>query len=250
MALAFYLVLFEPRQRTPDVDYYFLVIGLFGLTLSFLVTLSVSSKANKAEHFPFLVRLPSRVEYLTAVMTASLVFSFIIELVVGLLALLINGPDLGVLQILVILPVWFAIDLLFVVLALHATDLVAAGWSRVYLFGILGVLLYLESADSLIRVWLAGLFRDLGNSMMGQGADGISAVAYDVSSWLATTGADFFDSLLGFIFWPFSAITDAAINESFSLTQSLAPSVILLYTSAFFILAASIFSKKDIFMTE
>jgi len=250
VTLAFYFVLFEPRQNTPDVDYYFLVIGLFGLALSFLVTLSVSSRANKAEHFPFLVRLPSRVEYLTAVMLASLLFAFILQIVIALLAKFINGPTLDIQEVLVIVPVWLAVDILFVILALHATDLVALGWSRVYVYGILGILLYLQSGNALIRDWLAGIFRDIGSSMLNRGLDGLSAMAYDISSWLTHTGANLIDQVFGLIFWPFAAISNAAVNGSFTLAQALAPAVILLYATALFILAANLFSRKDLFLTE
>jgi hypothetical protein len=250
VALAFYFVLFEPRQITPDVDYYFLVIGLFGLALSFLVTLSVASRANKAEHFPFLVRLPSRVEYLTAVMLASLLFAFILQIVIALLAKFINGPALDFQEVLIIVPVWLAVDILFVILALHATDLVALGWSRVYVYGILGILLYLQSGNALIRDWLADIFRDIGSSMLNRGLDGLSAIAYDISSWLTHTGANLIDQVFGLIFWPFAAISNAAVNGSFTLAQALAPAVILLYATVLFILAASLFSRKDLFLTE
>jgi hypothetical protein len=250
VALAFYFVLFEPRQNTPDVDYYFLVIGIFGFALSFLVTLSVASRANRAEHFPFLVRLPSRVEYLIAVMLASLLFSFILQITIALLAKFLNGPTLDVQDVLVIVPVWLAVDILFVILALHATDLVALGWSRVYVYGILGILLYLQSGNALIRGWLAGFFRDMGSSTLNRGLDGLSAIAYDLSSWLSNAGANLFDRVFGLIFWPFAAIASAAVNGSFTLVQALAPAVILLYATALFILAATLFSKKDLFLTE
>ncbi len=249
-ALAYYLVLFEPRQKTPDSDYLFLVVGILGIALSFLVTLSLSSRANKAENFPFLVRLPSRIEYLTSVMFSALLFAFAIELVIAFLATVINGPDLSIQLVLVMVPVWFVVDLLFVVLALHATDMVAHGWSRVYVFGVLGILLYLNNGNTLIREWLAGAFRDLGNSLLRRGAEGLSAIAYDISGWLTTTGSGVIDRISDLIFWPFSAITDGAINGSFSLSQSMAPAVLLLYSTLLFLLAASFYAKKDLFMTE
>ena len=92
-ALAFYIVFFDPRQQTPDTDYYMLVLGLFGALFAFLVTLSVASRANRAVHFPFLVRLPSRVEYLTAVLIASMSFTLIVQIILGILAVIANGPD-------------------------------------------------------------------------------------------------------------------------------------------------------------
>lgn len=249
-ALAYYLVLFEPRQKTPDSDYLFLVVGILGIVLSFLVTLSLSSRANKAENFPFLVRLPSRIEYLASVMFSALLFAFTIELVIAFLATVINGPNVSLQLVLVMVPVWFVVDLLFVVLALHATDMVAHGWSRVYVFGVLGIILYLNNGNTLIREWLAGVFRDLGNSLLRRGVDGLSAIAYDISGWLTTTGSGVIDRISDLIFWPFSAITDGAINGSFTLSQSMAPAVLLLYSTLLFILAASFYAKKDLFMTE
>ena len=37
LALAFYVIFFDPRQQTPDLDYFILIFGLFGLALSFIM---------------------------------------------------------------------------------------------------------------------------------------------------------------------------------------------------------------------
>ena len=57
LMLAFWFVLFNPQQQTPDVAYYQLLIGAFGAGLVFLVTLSMAARANDAQHYPFVVRL-------------------------------------------------------------------------------------------------------------------------------------------------------------------------------------------------
>lgn len=250
LTLAFYIIFFDPRQRTPDTDYFILVIGLFGLALSFLTTLSVSARANQAVYFPFLVKLPSRVEYLTAVISASLLYVALVEGVLAILSLAINGPSIDFIQALVILPLWVSADLLFVALALHATDLVTLGWSRVYVFGILGLLLYMQSGTDLVRTWLSELFNGLGSSLLSANLNSLAAVAFDISGWFSTSGISFLDGLFGFIFWPFRAITTATISGSFSFSQALAPAILILYATCLFILASRFFAKKDLFLTE
>ena len=86
LALAFYRIFFDPSQQTPDADYYTLVLGLFGIVFVFLVTLSVAGRANKAIHLPLIVRVPSRVEYLTSVTLAALAFSLVIQFLIVLLS--------------------------------------------------------------------------------------------------------------------------------------------------------------------
>ena len=47
LGLVFYMIFFQPGQHTPDLDYFTLVIGGFGIATSFLITLSVASNALK-----------------------------------------------------------------------------------------------------------------------------------------------------------------------------------------------------------
>lgn len=223
LGLVFYLIFFDPRQQTPDSDYFILVAGLIGIALSFLVTLSVASRANKAAHFPFLVRLPSRVEYLTAVLLSSLIFSSIIQGMVAIVAFVANGPAIAFQQALVIPPLWLAGNILFIVLALHATDLVTAGWSRVYVFGVIGLLLYIQSGSDLITGWLSDLFNSLANSLFSAGIDSLATTALNLSNLIAGIGRNALGSFFGFVFWPFTAIAEATINGSFALAQALAP---------------------------
>lgn len=250
LALAFWLVFLDPRQRTPDIDYYILVIGVFGAALTFLVTLAVASRANRAVNFPFLVRLPSRIEYLVSVLATSLVFAAIIQSIVALLSLFVNGPDTSFGKLLEIPPIWTSLNIFACVLALQASDLVSAGWSRVYIFGSIAVLLYGRGAISTIGEWLAGLFNRLGNQFLSQGWVDLSSAAFRISSWLADTGSDLLATLVDIVFWPFYAISDAIQQGFFSRTQALAPAIILIYSTILFLLAANYLFSKDLYLSE
>jgi hypothetical protein len=248
--MAFYIIFFDPRQRTPDLDYYTLVLGLFGLTFSFIVTLTVSARANQAAHYPLIVKLPSRIEYLSAVMVASLLYALTMQIVIASIALVLNGPDVTFRQMLDIPPLWIAGDVLFVIIALHASDLVAKGWSRVYVFTVLGILLYLQSGLGLIGDWLFGLFNRLGSAFAGRGLDALAGIFYDLATWFTSDGTQLIEDVFGIVFWPFDAIIDATIRGHFSPIQALAPSLILIYASLMFVLAAHFYSHKDLLLSE
>ncbi|MCA9902011.1 MAG: hypothetical protein KC433_27720, partial [Anaerolineales bacterium] len=131
LTLAFWFLLFNPQQQTPDIAYYQLLIGGFGAALAFLVTLSVAARANDAQHYPLIVRLKSRVEFVTAVLLCSLAITLIFQLLIMLLGL-VNGPALTLGALLEIPPIWLAPMLLMATLALHASDFITIGWSRIY----------------------------------------------------------------------------------------------------------------------
>jgi hypothetical protein len=250
LALAFYLVMFAPGQRTPDADYFILVIGVFGLVLSFLVTLTVSSHANQAVHFPFLVRLPSRPEYLTAVLTASLALSMLLQATVAIAALLAGGPTLRLIHLLQIPPIWIAGQILFSVLALHASDLVTSGWSRVYVFGLIGFLLYFPRVLAPLSGWLAGVASSAGSTFLTQGWTVPSDAAFGVNRWLLGSGPETLTQLLRAPFWPFTAIGGAIRGGSLGYIEALAPAIVLLYAAGLFVMASAFFSAKDLFLTE
>ncbi|GMQ78937.1 MAG: hypothetical protein BMS9Abin02_1486 [Anaerolineae bacterium] len=250
LALVFYFIFFDPRQRTPDFEYYVLVIGLFGAVLAFLVTLTVAARANNAVYFPFLVRLPSRVEYLASSLISAFIFSALLQTLVAALALMANGPDIPLSNLLIILPLWTSVNLLFIALALHATDLVAAGWSRVYIFGILAILLYLQSLMGPLTEWLSGILARFSIFLFNLGVTGISTLIGDISTWLIDSGGGILSIFAGILFWPFKAIADAALTGYFNQLQALAPAILLLYATVLFLLAADFFATKDLFLSE
>ncbi len=246
LTLAFWFLLFNPFQRTPDASYYILVIGVFGAGLVFLVTLTNASRANRAELAPWLARLPSRIEYLTAVFLSSIVAAGMLQLLLALLSL-ISGPTLTFSQIVSIPPVWFSTMAVTAVLALHATDLVTHGWSRVYVFGILAIFLF---GRSITNQSVGGFASNLSEMALNQGWYGISESLRNFA--VAQQGSDIniVSQLLGLVFWPFQALANGISGGGFTAVAALAPAILLLYAAILFVLAADFFAAKDMQMTE
>jgi hypothetical protein len=187
---------------------------------------------------------------MTAIMLTAFIFALAIQFVVAVVALIFNGPDIGLRQLIEIPPLWIAANLLFSVLALHASDLVTSGWSRVYVFGVLAFLLYGRGSSGTIVGWLADGLSSLGNNMLARGWTDLGSGLFQFSGWLNQTAADLLQNILGLVFWPFSAIANATIGGGFSQTQSLAPAIILLYATILFLLAADFLATKDLYLTE
>ncbi len=246
LMLAFWFVLFNPQQQTPDIAYYQLLIGAFGAGLVFLVTLSMAARANDAQHYPFVVRLKSRVEFVTAVLLSSILVALFYQLLLAVLALL-NGPSLTLGHLLEIPPIWLAPMVMTAVLALHASDFITIGWSRIYVFGILAILLFGQGLqnDSLSR-FATGLSRYAIN----QGWVQISTNLENYANTLAQTNENIISRLFGFVFWPFEALADGITNGYFTANQALAPAILLLYAIVLFLLAVDLFANKDLEFTE
>lgn len=249
LSLAFWRLFFSPGQGTPDIDYYILVIGLFGTGLTFLITLSIAARGYRALHYPILARLPSRVEHLTAVMLASLLYSALLQLLVALLALF-DGPTFSLGQALEIPPIWLSVNLLAATLALHASDLVTAGWSRVYVYGLLAVLLFGQQITSGSTGRLANIILQVGNWFIRRGWAAAGNLVNDASRWLNGSGSNLLAQLFDLVFWPFRAVADAVIAGSFEPLQALAPALLVLYATFLFMLAADFFANKDLYLTE
>ena len=248
---AYWYVMFPPQQSTPDASYYILVLAAFGVGITFLSTLTIASRANQAGFAPWIVRLPSRVEYLTAVLLASFLFATTLQLVLAFLALF-RGPDLALNQVLLIPPIWLALNALTAVLALHATDFVAAGWSRVYLFGLIAIFLFGQSLNdkSSLNTWIIIRLNDLSRALMGAGWMALVTPLNNLSGWLQQDGTSTLSNFFSLPFWPFQAIADAVVVGSFDTSQALAPAVLLLYATLLIMLAADIFANKDLDLTE
>lgn len=246
LTLAFWFLLFNPQQITPDVAYYQLMIGGFGAGLAFLVTLSVAAKANDAQHYPFLVRLKSRVEFVTAVLLSALAVTLLFQLLLMALGL-INGPSLTLGALLEIPPVWLSPMIVMAVLALHASDFITIGWSRIYVFGILAILLF---GQGLQNESMAGFANALSRFAINQGWVEISTRLEGYADTLNQTDENMISRLFGFVFWPFEAMADAITNGYFTANQALAPAILLLYATVLFLLAVDLFANKDLEFAE
>lgn len=249
MTLAIWRLFFDPGQQTPEVAYYILVIGLFGSAAGFLVTLTVASRANRAINYPLLARLPSRVEHLASVLTASLLTTIILQLLLALLATF-NGPSLSLGILIELPPLWLALDMLAVVLALHATDLVTSGWSRVYIYGFLAIVLFGRQFDDDVIAWVSGRFFAASRWLMNEGYSGPGSAVDVAARWLTGDGLNLIAALFDALFWPFRAISAAVVDGSFSPSQALAPALIVLYSTFLFVLAADFFATKDVNFAE
>ncbi len=249
LALAFWILMFPPGQGTPDADNYILVIGAFGAVATFLITLSIATHANHAAHYPLVVRLASRVEFLTAVLLAALLAAGFLQALVALLALY-RGPVTDWQRLLSIPPLWIAVNILTAVLALHATDFVTNGWSRVYLFGVLAILLFSQDSNGFLSSWFGGLAENIGSFMMRSGAASAGNFFFDIGRWFASGSGGAISRAFGLVFWPFRAITEATVAGVFDRLQALAPALLLLYATFLFLLAADLFAAKDLDFVE
>lgn len=246
LTLAYWFILFNPREKTPDAPYYVLVIGVFGAGMVFLITLTIAARANKMELAPWLVRLPSRVEYLTAVFLSSVIATGLLQILLAVLSL-ISGPTLTFSHLLEIPVVWGSAIVMMAVLALHATDLVVYGWSRVYVFGILAVLLF---GRSISNQSISSVASSLSEIALNQGWFAASESLRDYAVSVQGSETNILGQLLGFVFWPFQALADGIASGRFTAVEALAPAILLLYAAILFILAADFFAAKDLEMTE
>ncbi|MCA9996266.1 MAG: hypothetical protein KDE56_10995 [Anaerolineales bacterium] len=249
LTLVYWLIFFPPQQGTPDSDNYIVIIGVFGPAMTFLVALSLTTLANQAFNYPLVVRLASRVEYLTAVLLATLIFSTALQLLLAVLAL-ISGPDLTLAHIAEIPPIWIAPNVLAAVLAMHASDFVTAGWSRVYIFGILAIFLLGQSSGNSVSGWFANALENIGELFWQQNWVFLGNQFTKLADWLTGNGASTLGGLFGFVFWPFRAIVEAVSRGFFTPSEALAPAIILLYATILFLLAADFFATKDLSLIE
>jgi len=152
--------------------------------------------------------------------------------------------------LLMIPPIWLSIDLLAVILAMHATDLVTAGWSRVILFGLLALALVLNSASSSPESWFPERLDDLAELFSRVNLMWFSDLAYSASSWAYDSPLSGLTRFAGILFWPFRAMTDAVLAGGFTPSQALAPAVVMLYGAILFLIAATLFAGKDLEFLE
>ena len=249
LALVYWNVFFNPSQGTPEIENYILIIGVFGTAVSFLVARSIASRANQAMNLPLVTRLPSRIEYLTAVLLSTVLASTLLQLLVAALAMFRGpGPLWG--RLLEIPPLWLATNVFAAVLALHASDFIAVGWSRVTLFGLLGLLLIGKSADTTISSWLVARLNSWSITANGQGWQVLAEWMRNAGVWLNGRETGILSQVYSWLIWPFTAISDAVINGFFTAPQALAPAVILLYAAILFLLSADLFADKDLEFVE
>ncbi|HRO25511.1 MAG TPA: hypothetical protein PLR07_14585 [Promineifilum sp.] len=250
LSIIYWAIFFPPGQGTPDIENYIILIGAQGAAATFLVSLAVCSKAARTENYPTLVRLPSRVEYLVAVLLSSLFLGLLLQLLVAGLAL-IRGPEVVITRVLSIPPMWISVNLLAAILALHATDLVTVGWSRVILFGLLAIALVLNNASSSSSgSWFSDQLNVVSGFLGRINLMWFADAAADAAEWAYDSPLSTIASAVGMIFWPFRPMVDAVFTGDFTPSQSLAPAILMLYGAILFLIAATLFAGKDLDFLE
>jgi len=127
LAAVYYKILFDPGQHTPGSDYFIVILGIFGAGFTFLVTLSITARANEAASYTMFIRLPSRIEYLTATLVSSLLFASLVQLLLAVVALFFAKVEISGEQLLEIPPLWLATNVVIATLAIHASDFASSG---------------------------------------------------------------------------------------------------------------------------
>lgn len=249
LSLVYWAVFFPPGQGTPDYENYVILIGAFGAAATFLTTISIASRANRLENYPFITRLASRVEYLVAVLLSALISGAMLQILVAALAL-IRGPELDAQRLLLFPPLWIALNILAAVLALHASDLVTSGWSRVIVFSLLAILLILNGLSQSSDTWTPTRFGGLTDLLYRYNLQPIADVVEQIDLAISGSAMERVSGLVGYVFWPFEAMLDAVFQGGFTLPQALSPLVLLLYGTILFLLAANLFATKDLGFTE
>jgi hypothetical protein len=171
------------------------------------------------------------------------------QLLVAGLAL-IRGPELTASRILSMPPLWFSVNLLAAILAVHATDLVTAGWSRVIIFGSLAVALILNSAAASPESWFADRLNGISEIFARINLMWFADLAAGAASWSGGSPLTGLARIAATVFWPFRAMTDAVFAGGFTPSQALAPAVLLLYGAILFLVAATLFAGKDLEFVE
>jgi len=132
----------------------------------------------------------------------------------------------------------------------HASDFVTSNWSRVYIFGVLALLLFGYSANTSVSAWLGNQFANLSRTVISGGWFNFGNTLNDLAGWFSNRGPGVLGGFFGAIFWPFRAIADAVIGGFFNPTQALAPAILLLYSTILFMFAADLFATKDLDFVE
>ena len=184
--------------------------------------------------------------FVTAVLLSSLLITLVFQLALMLLGL-ISGPSLTLGALLEIPPIWLAPMLFMAVLALHASDFITIGWSRIYVFGLLAIFLFGQGVKN---EGLASFSNSLSRYALNQGWLEMSKNLENYANTLSLTEGNAISRIFSIIFWPFEALVDAVVNGYFTANQALAPAILLLYATVLFLLAVDLFANKDLEFTE
>ena len=110
----------------------------------------------------------------------------------------------------------------------------------------IAVLLFINGTGDSTYTWLSQKLTSLGYTLSNNGMGAIAGVVNYIGAWVNDSGGDILHKFSTLIFWPFTAIANAIAAGYFTPTQALAPAVLLLYATVFYLLAADLFANKDV----
>jgi hypothetical protein len=133
---------------------------------------------------------------------------------------------------------------------MHASDLVTSGWSRVILFGMLAIALILNSAAASPNSWFYERLSGLAEIFARINLMWFSDLLASAAEWANNSPLTGIARFAAILFWPFKAMADATFAGTFTPSQALAPAVLLLYGATLFLIAATLFTGKDLEFVE
>ncbi len=77
-----------------------------------------------------------------------------------------------------------------------------------------------------------------------------SDLAASAAAWAYDSPLSGLANIASIIFWPFRAMADAVFAGGFTPSQALGPAILVLYGAILFLIAATLFSGKDLEFLE
>jgi hypothetical protein len=212
-ALAFGIIAFEYGM---DQAQFITVAGVGTGAICLLTTLLMASRANRAALYPLLARLRSRTELLMALVLSGLGITAVLAVVIAVANLLSGRLTLEFPSLLWILPTWVVLWLLAAALALPLSALTSRSGSHLAGYVLLTGLLLANDQKAM-----------LASRNFGWLAQAVTAILWPVTTLLAQASAGIHD----WSYWLALALT-------------------LAYAVLLSVLAALLFTGKDLLWTE
>lgn len=211
--LAFGIIAFEYGMDQPQ----FITVAGIGVGAICMATgLVLASRSNRASSYLFVTRLPRRSQFLAALLLSNLAITATLSLLMTTANLAAGRLTLSFPSALWILPTWLPLWLLATALALLLSRLVARGGSDLVGYVLLATLL----------------------------------IANDRKAFLIRHGMKWAAQGIGAIVWPVGTLLEQASAGTHGSAYAIAWVLTCAYAISLFLLAAAIFSNKDLLWPE
>jgi hypothetical protein len=214
LTLLIYRLTFTYRDQGDPA--YLTAMGGAGLAFVGIITAwLVADRANRAAMYPLIARLPSRIEYLAAVIVSIVLIMLAMAVLYLALVLGLHHMTLTPMQLVLIVPRWLTLFVFVAALGLMMSKLASHGGSHIITFTVLGLM-------ALSREQLR--FLNPGES-----------------SWLIAS--------IEFLIRPITDVLTASLETN---THHVLPglALTLAYAAMLFTIATLLFHRKDLLWTE